>query len=139
MTTQREYLISLGLAKPTRGKFSREGHAALDKARSEGMTFSDDHRASPVKREASAPAVDRSRMEDGRPSVEPGGNWTPEPPQTRVRLISAMYCEDDRGMTIQFMTCRKCAYHVSLCRCASVGMPHGAIKLLDRTDPLLVG
>lgn len=41
MMTEREYLYSLGLTKaPTgRGRFSREAHAALDKARAGGMTF----------------------------------------------------------------------------------------------------
>ena len=39
--TEREYLYSLGLTKaPTgRGRFSGEAHAALAKARSEGMQF----------------------------------------------------------------------------------------------------
>lgn len=136
--TQREYLISLGLAKPTRGKFSREGHAALATAREAGQVFDDDHKVAPVKREPAAASVDRSRMEDGRPTTEPGGVYPPTPPQLRVRLISAMWCEDDRGLQMQFMTCRKCAYHVSFCTCANVGMPYGAVRLLDRTDPLVV-
>jgi hypothetical protein len=137
--TQREYLISLGLAKATRGKFSREGHAALATAREGGMVFDDDHKATPVKREPAVAPVDHSRLEDGRPSVEPGGNWTPDPPQLRIRQIRAMWCEDDRGLQIQFQTCRKCAFHVSFCKCADVGMPYGAVRLLDRTDPMLVG
>lgn len=39
--TEREYLHSIGLTKaPTgRGRFSREAHAALSKARAEGMEF----------------------------------------------------------------------------------------------------
>jgi hypothetical protein len=41
MTTKREYAISLGLATPGRGRLSREAHAAIDKAISEGKTFSD--------------------------------------------------------------------------------------------------
>lgn len=41
MNTEREYLYSLGLTKAAtgRGRFSREAHAALTKARSEGMQF----------------------------------------------------------------------------------------------------
>lgn len=42
MSTRRDYLISLGLAKPGRGKFSNEAKAALEKAIAGGMTFSDD-------------------------------------------------------------------------------------------------
>ena len=41
MMTEREYLYSIGLTKaPTgRGRFSREAHTALAKARAEGMAF----------------------------------------------------------------------------------------------------
>ena len=41
MMTEREYLHSIGLTKaPTgRGRFSREAHAALAKARANGMEF----------------------------------------------------------------------------------------------------
>jgi hypothetical protein len=42
MQTRREYLISKGLAKPTRGKLSREALAEIDRAiREDGMQFSD--------------------------------------------------------------------------------------------------
>ncbi len=36
---KREYLISKGLAKPGKGRFSAEGKAAIEKAVSEGMIF----------------------------------------------------------------------------------------------------
>jgi len=39
MATEREYLISIGLAKEGRGRFSSEAKAALEKAKSEGMVF----------------------------------------------------------------------------------------------------
>lgn len=44
MQTVREYLFGLGLAKAAtgRGRFSREAHEALSRARDGGMTFSDD-------------------------------------------------------------------------------------------------
>lgn len=44
MQTQREYLFGLGFAKaPTgRGRFSRDAHDALARARERGVTFSDD-------------------------------------------------------------------------------------------------
>lgn len=47
MTTRREYLISLGLAKPGRGKFSHAGNIAILDARSKGMKFSDDDKPAP--------------------------------------------------------------------------------------------
>lgn len=39
MATERDYLISIGLAKQGRGRFSAEAKVALDKAKSEGMVF----------------------------------------------------------------------------------------------------
>lgn len=51
MQTKREYLISKGLAQPGRGRFSREGNAAIEKAISEGVKFKDATPA-PVKRVA---------------------------------------------------------------------------------------
>ncbi|WMI33584.1 Lsr2-like DNA bridging protein [Streptomyces phage Kenrey] len=39
MATERDYLVSLGLAKAGRGRFSAEAKAALAKAKSEGMQF----------------------------------------------------------------------------------------------------
>ncbi len=47
MVTKREWLVTQGLAKPGRGKFSTAAHAALSRAASEGMTFDDD--TAPVK------------------------------------------------------------------------------------------
>lgn len=37
----RDWLISQGLAKPTRGRLSREAKAALERAIADGMKFSD--------------------------------------------------------------------------------------------------
>lgn len=42
MQTRREYLVSLGLAKDGRGKFSTAAKAELDIARSKGVKFSDE-------------------------------------------------------------------------------------------------
>ncbi|AXG66288.1 DNA bridging protein [Streptomyces phage Annadreamy] len=39
MATEREYLMSLGLAKEGRGRYSKDARAALDKAKADGMTF----------------------------------------------------------------------------------------------------
>ena len=50
MATKREYLISLGLAKEGRGRFSREALDALAKAEADGMIF-DETVVTPVKTE----------------------------------------------------------------------------------------
>lgn len=39
MATEREYLISLGLAKEGRGRYSLEARSALEKAKADGMVF----------------------------------------------------------------------------------------------------
>src|SRR5690349_18485890 len=41
MQSKREYAISLGLAQPTRGRMSRQAHAAIADAEAEGMVFAD--------------------------------------------------------------------------------------------------
>jgi hypothetical protein len=50
MATEREYLISLGLAKEGRGRFSAEAKAARDKAIAAGMVF--DKTAGEIAKEA---------------------------------------------------------------------------------------
>lgn len=49
MQSKRDYLISKGLAKPGRGKFSNAGKAALAEAEASGMKFSDSGPAIPTK------------------------------------------------------------------------------------------
>ena len=44
---RKEYAVSLGLATEGRGRMSREAHAAIDKARAEGMVFDDDAPVTP--------------------------------------------------------------------------------------------
>lgn len=50
MQTEREYLVSLDLAKPGRGRFSAAAKAALDEARANGTKFAE--KVVPVKRAA---------------------------------------------------------------------------------------
>lgn len=39
MATEREYLVTLGLAKEGRGRYSKDAREALDKAKADGMVF----------------------------------------------------------------------------------------------------
>ena len=57
MQTRREYAISLGLAKPTRGRMSREANEACDKAEAEGTKFADSRTARPSTPTGDAPAT----------------------------------------------------------------------------------
>lgn len=52
--TEREYLVSLGLAKPGRGRFSGAAKEALAKAKEEGKTFTD---TKPVVKASPKPAA----------------------------------------------------------------------------------
>lgn len=65
METRREALAKVGLAKPGRGKFSREAMAWLDKARESGQKFSDDNKptGNPVARVV-------NQKSEGAPSKE---------------------------------------------------------------------
>lgn len=49
MATRREALVRAGLAKPGRGKFSRDAVAWLDNQRKAGVKFSDDDAPKPVR------------------------------------------------------------------------------------------
>lgn len=129
MGTQREYLIDLNLAKPGRGRFSREAREALAKAVADGVTFDD----TKVKVET----VASSDASDHRQGPEPSRAPVPaRPPQIRIRDIRSMFCEDEDGHEIEFSLCRRCSYHVSFCKCASIGMPSIGVRLLDKTTLL---
>lgn len=60
MQTEREYLVSLGLAKEGRGKFSNAAKEALVSARAEGMTFKTTGPNPTVKREATETPTEKS-------------------------------------------------------------------------------
>lgn len=69
MQTKREYAASLGLAKlGVRGKLSRDAHAAIDKARDNGVTFSDDAPKAVVK--VDRPKVAIRVVGDSKPKPE---------------------------------------------------------------------
>lgn len=58
MATQREYLVGLGLAKPGRGKFSKEAHAALAEAVANGVTFDEPAYKAPKVKEVATEGAD---------------------------------------------------------------------------------
>ena len=64
MQTAREYAISLGLAKPGRGKLSFAAHEALQKAIANGMTFSD------YPKETNGPKPVHKKVRPSKPAKE---------------------------------------------------------------------
>lgn len=70
MPTRREALVSAGLAKPGRGKFSKYAIAWLESQRANGITFSDDDK--PVtKSVATKPKTDTGITDYVSPSAFP--------------------------------------------------------------------
>ena len=66
MATRREWLIDQDLAVPGRGKFRKEAHEALDRARLAGIVFDDENPATPEP----SPAVS---LEEAPASTTPVG------------------------------------------------------------------
>ena len=68
MATQREYLVSLGLATPGRGRFSNAAKEALAKAIAEGKIF-DDVTVPVVKAKITVPSVNKDEFSDISPKA----------------------------------------------------------------------
>lgn len=119
MTTKREYAISLGLAKPGRGRMSAAAHDAINKAISEGMTFSDTLKA-PAKTEK-APAAkatqDNSVIAPTAAIREPNG-------------YSFFYMEGGKKRKVSNRTaCYNCGYSVGWHLCnAPAGITKDGLK-----------
>lgn len=79
MQTEREYAISLGLAKPTRGRMSAEAHAAIAEARSKGMVFAARQTAPVGVNAEPLPAVRVAADPDAEPGIWESFAPTPEP------------------------------------------------------------
>lgn len=171
MATKREYLVGLGLAKPGRGRFSKEANEALAAAEASGVVFDEpvvapkvvstegaDAPSNPPKPTSEATAIrewaakngiavgNRGRIASDIVKAYQTGNATSvrsEParvfarpaPQVRVRQERARYGKTAEGYTVGWSLCRKCAYHISFCRCASGPVaPSMIVKALDRVD-----
>lgn len=72
MQSKRDYLVSLGLAKPGRGKFSNAAKKVLAKAEAEGMKFAD---MTPPKKPR--PEISTGKTETGNPVRETSPGESP--------------------------------------------------------------
>lgn len=149
MMTRREYAASLGLAKVgVRGKLSHAAHEAIDKAREEGMTFSDDARE--------APATPDPR--DVRPRVRVVGGPSPVKTETVgpraetprilnrpvVRVETVAFVVEpgpnpwSSDLLIAFGTCDRCKASVNRCACeAGVKAPSYAKGSVSLSKPVV--
>ena len=174
MATKREYLIGLGLAKPGRGRFSKEANDALVAAAAAGVTFDE-----PVKVPA-AKAVTTEGADAPSQSPRPTSEssevraWAAQngvkvgergrvpanvmaafrngdakavasgpakvysvAPQVRTRQVKTFYGATAEGATVGWSMCRRCAQHVSWCKCGTGPKPPSiVVKSLDRIDAL---
>jgi hypothetical protein len=132
MVTQREYLVGKGLAKPGRGRFSREAKAALAAAVAEGMIFTDTQTAP-------APNIDQEPVEapkpkdTGVPLFRVGGS------DYKLRNVRALTGLTEDGVTIAFDSCSRCLGHLTLCSCKKPKAPYGVVQIIDLPDWTPVG
>jgi hypothetical protein len=106
MQTQREYLASKGLAiAGSRGRFSREGKAELERARGAGVEFSDSRMV--------ITEVDEWINPDSLPATFPPLREYPV-----LRDLSVIQGYSPEGHLVSSGLCFKCARHVSRCPCS---------------------
>lgn len=111
---KREWLISRGLAKPGRGRLSKEAHDALAEAERNGVEF------------------------DEGQAVE---EWKPAPtvPYTKTRLIRRhLIGYTEEGWEVGFDTCRRCALYVNYCNCKEGILTPSIVVTLDEYTQQLI-
>lgn len=109
MQTRREYLVGLGLATPGRGRLSAAAHAAIDKAVSEGMTFSDMAKTSAPVKSADVAKTEQDYFGETAQRLHDGGWYVEE--NGKRREIS--------GREV----CRTCGYSLDYQNCSSPTFP----------------
>lgn len=117
MQTKREYAISLGLAQPTRGRMSREAHAAIADAEKAGMTFADAVAARKVSSSVNANPLPSQEPQGERAEVETD-QYAPTPPTLRTGYLS--FRKADGGTLEVFAKegCEHCKDSFTFCHCS---------------------
>ena len=142
LLTPRAYLVTLGLAKDGRGKFSAAGHAALDAAKASGMTFAEivkpvaKPRVAKVAKPISLAKADVPAKPT--PAVMPkrilGDLARPVPRNLPVfRKQETLYAKTPEGYTVGYDRCysQACMLPVANCACKNGPQPvRGATAIL---------
>jgi len=121
LQTPREYLVSLGLAKDGRGKFSKEAHEALEKAKASGIVFAEKVAATPKPKKVSLEKPARPEADLAKP--------VPKGPQPIVRKETVLYVTSPEGYSVGYDMCYRpgCFQTVQRCACANGPLaPSGA-------------
>lgn len=143
MATKREYLVGLGLAKPGRGRFSREALAKIAEAEANGIVFDEPVVSKPTPHPTPSEKV-VSQEGDSPPSPP---SPKPEPPvvvparepQKKVRHVGSLYGYTPEGFRVNFATCRKCAQHIDFCKCKPGPLAPTIVATLDDDSIAVVG
>lgn len=112
MQSRKEYAISLGLAKPGRGRLSKQAWTAIKKAEEDGMQFAD--KSIPTVQEpVNVPKIVT------KPSV-------------KIRDIGTQLVGYTReGWTVGFTNCRRCHQHANYCNCKQGILAPSIVVTLD--------
>lgn len=117
MPTKREYAISLGLAKDGRGRLSREAHAAIEKAISEGMTFDDAPVVTRSTVKADKPVKPREKREPKTSPVDAGNVATISTRYEDSQLFVGTDSEGKKHTVNARQVCMPCGYSLTSHRC----------------------
>lgn len=105
---KREWLVARGLAKPGRGRLSKEAHQALQQAIEDGVVFDE--------------------VETYQPYVP-----APIKPWNKRRSIKKeLIGYTKEGWTVGFLNCRRCSLHVNFCNCVEGVKPPSLVVSLDK-------
>lgn len=110
MSSKREWLIARGLAKPGRGRLSREAHEALEQAIADGVVFTD--------------------------TKETKYELPPIEPYKKIRSIKRhLIGYTEEGWVVGFDTCGRCSLYVNYCQCKEgVKVPSIVVSLDKYTE-----
>lgn len=105
--TRKEYAISLGLAKPGRGRMSKEAHAAIAEAEARGQVFDEGSSVTPILEPVYAPS-------------------------NAIRSITGGFIGyTAEGWRVGFDNCGACHKHINWCECPNGVLAPSIVKSLD--------
>ena len=122
MVTRRDWLVEKGLAKPGRGRMSKEAHEAINEAIANGMKFSDvkDSGDKPVKSEE----VTKNAL---------SGDFFGETP---AQIYFGNWKMTDRGKTVTLSekeVCSTCGISLGWHRCSNPTHPNSVGEIVEVT------
>lgn len=103
--------MSLGLARPGRGRMSKEAHAAIREAEAKGVRFAEKGSAAPS-------------------TPEPVSIKVVEPKKVRD-IGEKLTGYTKEGWSVGFDTCRRCHLHANYCTCPEGVMAPSIVVSLD--------